>query len=456
MDYFEVNFYALVLLVAIGNFALARTIELRRLWLVAGSLIFLASWNWQSAVVAALNSILVFWFARFFRSENRLKLKLAIGVSSQVAFLILIRILVPANVDAGYTAKFISFTYFIGSSYIVLQHISYFMDVYHKLIPVEDSPTRFLLYSLYFPKVLVGPIEDYSTFLSRVETSKLEVPVVRAVFWIALGAFKGLVVANRALEFYSVASAGYDVASKPFLFFWTTAIMTTVTIYCDFSALVDIGRGVSLLFGIELTPNFNQPYFATSPIDYWRRWHISLGNWMRKYVFFPVLLSTKRSRFGAHGSTYVAIVVTMLAVAAWHGFYREIFFWAIAWAFLQGVQAFLISHLGHRFKFESLPARIFAGLMTLHASALIGLYTFHLLFFKREIPGFSTFTDEHTNRSIGEYRLLGLFILLMVVIETYEKKKASNQFYFVMALLLSLLVAMYMTGSSYLFYYMRL
>lgn len=464
MDYFEINFYALVALVAVGNFALAKTVELRRMWLVAGSVVFLASWNWPSALTAALNSVFVFGIGKTFLNGSHAKIKLAAGVASQILFLILVRVLVPSNVEAGYTAKFISFTYLIGASYIVLQHISYLVDVYRQLIPVESSLSRFLLYSLYFPKVLVGPIEGYAEFQARVERPVLEIQFVRATFWIALGAFKGLVIANRALEFYSLASSGYDAASKPFLFFWMTALMTTVTIYCDFSALVDIGRGVSLFFGIELTPNFNQPYFATSPIDYWRRWHITLGSWMKKYVFFPVLLMMRRARFGAsistpmsmNAATSIAIAATMLVVAAWHGFYAEIFVWALSWAALQSLQVFLVSHFGHRFKFESLPARIFTGLLTFHASALIGLYTFHLLFFKREMPGLSAFTDAHTNQAIVEYRLLGLFVLLMIVIETYEKKNPSNQFYFVMALLLSLLVSMYMTGSSYLFYYMRL
>lgn len=448
MDFFEFNFFVLVAIAAIGSLVLSKRPLARRLLLIVASLIFLASWNWQSAVAATLNALFVFYFGQILGEGPGRRARVAVAVCSQVLFLVLVRLVFPSNAGTGYTPKFISVAYLIGASYIVLQHISYLIDIDRGSVVPEKSWSRFVLYSVYFPKVLVGPIEDYMTFQRNLDDNPRPPPVARGIFLIALGLFKGLVVSTRALEFYARASASYGLDEKPFLFFWVTAVMSTVTIYSDFSALIDIGRGVSLLFGVKLSPNFDRPYLATSPVDYWRRWHMSLGLWMRKYVFFPVLLRTR--------STYFAIAATMLIVAIWHGFYVELFVWAMAWAVLQCLHLFITQSLGYRLNGKSWLGQAFAIFLTFHASALIGLFTFLKLFFKQELPNPVRFSDERTWSAIREHRLLGLFIALVVVLESYEKKGQTDYFYLSMTVLLGFLISMYMTGTSYLFYYMRL
>lgn len=448
MGFFEFNFFVLVVITAIGSLLLSRRPPWRRLFLIAASVIFLASWNWQSAVAATLNSLFVFYFGQILGEGPGRRTRITVAVCSQILFLALVRLVFPSNAGTGYTPKFISIAYLIGASYVVLQHISYLIDIDRGTIVPEKSWTRFVLYSVYFPKVLVGPIEDYMSFQRNVDAYPQIPQVARGIFLIALGLFKGLVVSTRALDFYVRASASYGLDEKPVLFFWITAVMSTVTIYSDFSALVDIGRGASLLLGIKLSPNFDRPYLATSPVDYWRRWHISLGIWMRKYVFFPVLLRTR--------STYFAIATTMLVVAIWHGFHVEIFVWAAAWAVLQCLHLFITQSLGYRINGKSWLGRAFAIFLTFHASALIGLFTFLRLFFKQELPSPERFSDERIWNAIREHRFLGLFIALVVVLESCERNGQKDYFYLGMTIILGFLISMYMTGTSYLFYYMRI
>lgn len=451
MNYFELSFFGFVLLIVLGNWLLMDWPEWRRRWLVLGSIYFLYSWNWQSAVVAVVNSIFVFYWAQLIQCAPRKKLALGIGIGSQVLFLLVARIFFSVDIGGGYTSKFLAFAYFVGASYVVLQHSSYFVDVYYAKYAPERAIDRVLLYSTYFPKVLVGPIETYAGFQSEFDRASRKIDLFRALYLIAMGGFKGLVVSKRAIEVYSTVTMTFGADVKSMLFFWVAAVTATMAVYCDFSALTDIGRGVSLLVGVRLTEQFNQPYLASNPADHWKRWHISLGNWMRQYVFFPILVKTK--------NTYLAITTTMLVVALWHGFYTELFLWALSWAGLQCVHAYIQSSdwgLNWRNRLPGWLYRLISVVVTFHVSAAIGMLTFHRLFFTEKVPAKLVLIDETTLMVMRDNRLLGLFLLLVFVVESLERKGVSRYFYIFATVLFCFLVSAYMTGTSYLFYYMRL
>lgn len=251
---------------------------------------------------------------------------LGLGIALQVALLVLARHLTMDTADGHYSAQLRSVTFLIGVSFFTLQNIAYLTQLVDREITSASSFLDFLLFSIYFPKVLVGPIESYHAF-----STKLAGPRGRnlweALYLIALGFFKSLVISNRILDLYGQMIRGYSTPEKPIIAIWAAMVMTSIIMYCDFSALSDVGRGVSRLLGIDLVRNFNQPYFASNPFDYWSRWHITMSEWMRRHIYFPVLLRFK--------NVLVALSVTMFAVALWHGTSPWLFLWAFAWVLFQ-------------------------------------------------------------------------------------------------------------------------
>lgn len=201
-----------------------------------------------------------------------------------------------------------------GISFYTFQTLSYTIDVYRRQFPPHKDPLSFLTYVAFFPQLIAGPIERCSTLLPQLEHTRQKVSsdkIESGIFLIAWGLFKkvvfadnlGHVVAQSLERMETVPGIGY-VAVFCFSF----------QIYCDFSAYTDIARGSARLFGIELSRNFWTPYFAQSPSDFWRRWHLTLSQWLRDYLYLPMggnqrgILITIRN-----------LVVTMFLAGLWHG-----------------------------------------------------------------------------------------------------------------------------------------
>jgi alginate O-acetyltransferase complex protein AlgI len=200
-----------------------------------------------------------------------------------------------------------------GLSFFCFESIAYLVDV-HRGAPAAQSFTKFSAYKLFFPKLISGPITRYHLFAGQLQ--KLKPPeidqIAEGLWLIARGAVKKGIFADRIgdyvnLSFDSLVRAGSgDV--------WLTTIAYGLQIYLDFSGYVDLARGSAMLLGFNLPQNFDQPYFTTSLAEFWRRWHISLGDWLRNYLYFPL----GGSRQGL-GRTCLNLVIVMLLAGLWHG-----------------------------------------------------------------------------------------------------------------------------------------
>ncbi len=200
-----------------------------------------------------------------------------------------------------------------GLSFFSFESIAYLVDV-HRGAPAAQSLVKFSAYKLFFPKLISGPITRYHLFAGQFQ--KLKPPTIDQIaegLWlIARGAVKKGIFADRIadyvnLSFDSLARAGSgDV--------WLTTIAYGFQIYLDFSGYVDLARGSAMLLGFNLPPNFDLPYFTTSLAEFWRRWHMSLGDWLRNYLYFPL----GGSRQGL-GRTCLNLVIVMLLAGLWHG-----------------------------------------------------------------------------------------------------------------------------------------
>lgn len=204
----------------------------------------------------------------------------------------------------------------LGLSYYIFQTIGYILDIYRGSIKPESNFSRFSLFVLFFPKLLVGPIERARNLLPQLskETSFESENIISGTKLILWGLFKKLVVADRiSLYVDSVYASLPQHNSSTFL---VATLLYPLQVYADFSGYTDIAIGTAKLFGINLMDNFRRPLFAKNVSEFWRRWHISLSSWVNDYIYNPIVL--KRRDWGNWGISY-ALIISFVVIGIWHG-----------------------------------------------------------------------------------------------------------------------------------------
>jgi alginate O-acetyltransferase complex protein AlgI len=231
-----------------------------------------------------------------------------------------------ANSIFGFNSSFSAPLISIGVSYFTFQAISYLADIYLEIEEPEHHFGRFALYMAFFPKLLQGPIERAGGLLPQLKQPyQFDYDAMRSgMMLFTWGLFKKLVVTNR-LALYTD-----QVYNNVHNFTGLSLIVGTyayaLQIYFDFSAYTDMARGTGLMFGINLTENFNSPYMATSIADFWRRWHISFSSWILDYIFKPLQMGWRN--WGQAG-TALALIITFLASGIWHGASKCFVIWGL-------------------------------------------------------------------------------------------------------------------------------
>lgn len=214
----------------------------------------------------------------------------------------------------------------MGVSYISFQVISYTVDVWRGKYAPERNLLRYSLFVTYLPHVFIGPIERYDHFREtafhkrRISWDDLSAGCAR-ILW---GAFKKLVIASRAGVV--VAAVSGDPEAYRGAYALLALFMYSIQIYADFSGGIDMVLGVSRMLGIRLSENFDVPYFSQSVQEFWRRWHITLGSWLKDYVYIP-LGGNRRGKM----RKYLNLIITFLVSGLWHGFSY------VLWGLLNGI-----------------------------------------------------------------------------------------------------------------------
>lgn len=225
----------------------------------------------------------------------------------------------------------------IGISFFTFQALSYVVDVYRGNVVVQKNPLRAALYISFFPQLIAGPIVRYSTFETQITgrncTLEKFADGSRRFF---LGFAKKVILANNL----SVVAAGifardYTVTNPAVL--WLGSICYSLQIFYDFSGYSDMAIGLGKIFGFELEENFNYPYMAKSITEFWRRWHISLGQWFRDYVYIPL----GGSRVNAFRHLLNMLVVWMLT-GIWHGSGYNFIAWGLGYFVLLAIEKYMI------------------------------------------------------------------------------------------------------------------
>ena len=206
----------------------------------------------------------------------------------------------------------------IGLSYFTFAGISYILDVYWETIEPARSLGEFLCYLVYFPKLIAGPIVRAADFLPQLSQGfKITVQDFEiACGYLLVGAVKKLVIADQLASHVSTIMAApqsYNAATLV-----QGIIGYTVQIYADFSGYSDMAIGCARLMGIKFPQNFLMPYSSVNIAEFWRRWHVTMSNWFRDYVFLPLEFSSRGSR-NANLRATRNILITMLLCGLWHG-----------------------------------------------------------------------------------------------------------------------------------------
>ena len=242
----------------------------------------------------------------------------------------------------------------LGISYYTLQAISYVVDVYRGKYKADKNLGKVALFLSFFPQMVEGPIGRYDDLADQLyEPHSFNYKNVKFGMQLMLwGFFKKMVIADRAALYVNTVFADYSQYSG--LIVIIAVILYTVQIYAEFSGCMDIVRGIAHVIGIEMAENFRRPFFSKSVQEFWRRWHITLGTWLKDYVFYPVSFSNACINLTATVKKFCKNYISKLIPAAfalffvwfgngiWHG---------ASWKYIfYGLYYYIIMMLGMLFE----------------------------------------------------------------------------------------------------------
>ena len=291
MSYASIEFLLFVLVLVLIYYIFPK--KHRYIVLLIGSLIFYYLFSGKYIIFILLSSVITYFSGKLIEKYNdKRKLILTLSILLNLSFLLVLKYnnffgdifrLVGINIP------YKKFILPIGISYYTLETISYLTDIYRKRMKAETNYLKVLLFLVYFPQIVEGPIANYSRlFKTLFNTEKFNYDnFVSSFVLIGWGFVKKLVIADRAGIFVSkVFENNYGG-----ILLIVGILLYTLQIYADFSGCIDIVSGVSELFGVKLDENFKRPFFSKSIQEFWRRWHITLGTWLKEYIFYPISLS---------------------------------------------------------------------------------------------------------------------------------------------------------------------
>lgn len=326
-----------------------------KLWLLLCSLFFYGWWNphylplLSGSVIANYLLGMAMLHPRVAGQPAVKSIVLAFGIILNIALLAWFKyanfLVENLNVSFHTTWTLSRIALPLGISFFTIQQIAFLMDTYEE-IAQEKSFLDYALFVTFFPHLLAGPILHHKQMMPQfheIRTRFFDAKNVSIGFFIfSVGLFKKVVIADSLAVW---VNTGYALKEFSTLEAWVTSLSYTFQLYFDFSGYVDMAIGLGLLFNIRLPQNFNSPYRATSVINFWERWHITLSKFITTYIYTPMIRN-----FPGHITFRKSMIATMLAMliaGLWHG---------AAWGYIafggfHGV-GLVINHLGRRRKIK--------------------------------------------------------------------------------------------------------
>ncbi len=306
-------------------FAFAKNLKLQNLFVVIASYVFYGWWDWRFLILIAFTSFCSWGSGllidRYKETPRKAK---AVSVLNIVFNLLILGIFKYYDFFVGSFADvflggkreglLLNIILPVGISFYTFQALSYSIDVYRRKMKPTKDVVQFFAFVSFFPQLVAGPIERATNLLPQFEKPRkfdydLAVDGLRQMLW---GLFKKMVVADNCAVY--VNRVFPDFASQSGSTLVLGIVLFAIQLYCDFSGYSDIAIGTAKLFGIRLMRNFNNPYFATSFADYWKRNHISLTTWFMDYVYYPMIGTSDKLAYWN-----LCMIVTFLLSGLWHG-----------------------------------------------------------------------------------------------------------------------------------------
>ena len=439
MIFTSLNFLLIFPFIVILYYALPITFRWKYLLVV--SLGFYININPVFAILLVLVALLTYVFALRFdkvNSENRRKNLFYSGITLVLIPLFFFKYYnfvsqsftsILAYMGAHWKTPEFSLLLPVGISFYTFMAIGYLIDVYNEEIKAENNFGKLCLFLSFFPLVLSGPIERAPNMLPQFKEKLIfnTAKIVQGLRFMLWGYFMKLVIADRLAIYLNQIFDNVDQYSGGVLFLAT--LLYPIQVYADLGGYSLLAIGAANCFGISIIPNFNRPFFATSMSDFWRRWHMSLINWITDYLYTPISFELRRFKmFGI----VMALMITFLIAGIWHGAALTFIFWGALQGVILSIEALTKRRkaaLETKFKLNSNFIYITLSIIVTYI-----LFAFSLIFggavdsisdsflvFTKIFNSFGEVAIDFTNL---KYAFIGIFLLLFSeLFEEFHPKK---------------------------------
>ena len=406
--------------------------------LLVASYVFYGAWNWRFLFLVMVSTMLDYACGlRIHASndQNRKRLFLVVSVAGNLTILGFFKYynffsssLLALLSHFGLSCKPHLFDIILplGISFYTFQTMSYTIDIYRGRMAATKRLDDFLLFVAFFPQLVAGPIERAKDLLPQIQAPRRMTldNALRGTQLMLLGFFKKMVIAdNMALLVDSI----YDNPKAELTTF--TIVLATYAfafqIYADFSGYTDIARGAARILGFDLRRNFQVPYLATNPSDFWQRWHISLSSWLRDYLYIP--LGGNR---GGGGKTFRNLAVTMLLGGLWHGAAWNFVLWGAFHGILLGAfHQFVPRRKGREMTHKTRGGwRFWLKVFGFFQLTCVGWFLFRVGDLEQILTmGAAFFRPQLTTPLLSSLPLLLVFALPMIALDVYCYKARAPE-----------------------------
>ncbi|MBL4588885.1 MAG: MBOAT family protein [Alphaproteobacteria bacterium] len=328
----------------------------RKLFLLGGSYLFYAAWDWRFLGLILLSTIVDFVIGQRIENNRAKKKSYVIislivnlgflGIFKYFNFFVESAIDLASTFDLTLNHTTLNIILPVGISFYTFQTLSYTLDIYRKKLKPQKDIFDFALFVAFFPQLVAGPIVRAKDFLPQLKTKHLwsSIPVKACLLLFLVGFIKKTVISDNLA--FTIDQVFSDPDSYTHLSIITANLLYTIQIYCDFSGYTDMAIAIAGLLGFKLAKNFDAPYLATSIIGFWKRWHISLSTWLRDYLYISLGGNRKGELI-----RYRNLMLTMVLGGLWHGAAWTF----VIWGLIHGL-ALSINHLWHKLKAPKIPA----------------------------------------------------------------------------------------------------
>lgn len=382
MEIISWKFLFFVFFVIAGYYPLNR--RLQNYWLLFASAVYICTYGWQHLVPLLLIATTTYLIGKKIRPDANRGWFIAGLAINAWGFLVYRLFSSPLIVKPSSLESFILP---LGFAFYSLQAIAYLVDIRRGILQPETGALDFILYLMFFPKILAGPIERAGSFLPQLKKERVvdNQMAARGLTLIIMGLFRKIAIAgvlltlmpdNLFLSTVSDLPLNSGLApSHVFTYIGRVSnldriiglLIYGIYLYNDFAGYTALMRGISLLMGFELSPNFREPFFAVTLSDFWSRWHISLSSWVRDYIFFPLtrLLRRKSAGWSSFFPVCVPLMTAMLVAGLWHGLTIPFMIWGLTYGVIMALQQLVFQRWpGLRPQQQSASRKFMAGLLT--------------------------------------------------------------------------------------------